>query len=1051
MLCFFLNIGLTLAQTSVVTGEVTDNEGNPIAGASVTVKGTSMVTATDDNGKFSIGNVPASAKTVSVSFIGMENKEVPIAPGTMRISLTPRAELLDEVIVTAMGISRQEKTLGYSATMVKGDDIADAHTTNVLDALAGKVAGVQIFSTSPDPGAITDVFIRGLSSINYNNQPIYVIDGVPLQNNYIPANGLNSSLSGITNVSANDIESMTILKGAAATALYGSRASNGVIVITTKKGSKGENNRNFSITYDGSFQARRVSVLPEMQNAFGMGNNGKQTFNENFSWGPALDGSMQVYGPEWNHQQLLHAYSAKENNVKDFFDTGWSHNHNVALSGISGDEKMTYYFSYSFAGDDGIVPDNHDSYKRNTLAFRNSYAPVRWLKLTTSVNFARTATDAVPSYQGISMIDGLYQMPRDVSIVDLKDLSSPFNTPEAYFTPWSVTNPYWALENNYDHTSAKQIYGHVRLDIKPIDDLTLSYRMGIDYSDYDYKVGKPEITLDDALIGNDYGTPPSHVNRAGSVAVRYGRLHEINHDFLVNYARKFVDDKLDLDINIGVNINERASMYMNGQTNDLAINTGFWDLSNGATRTALSENQRKRRAVGLFGDVVLGWDDMLYLELSARNDWSSTLPLGNNSFFYPGATLSWIFTRLIPKNDILSFGKLRLAYGKTGNDAPEYQTAISYTPASASGLTFPLDGINAFMRDSELGSPNLQPEMTTEGEIGLNLQFARGRIGIDAAFYNRLTDNQIFSLPVDPAVGYSTVVTNFGTVRNRGIELLANFVPVQTKNFRWELSLNFTKNYNKVLSLPENLENSKININYQRISTGKEIYLYAEKGKPIGEFYTQQTQRDDQGRIIVDKNGTPLKSTELEDTGKNMNYDWTGGITTALSFKGITLRAALDVRKGGYMYSRTKYMMYFTGNSVLTTYNDRRPFIIPNSVVANDDGTYSENTTPIYLSNGSYRSYFDQVEAWLIDRSFVKLRNLSLTWDLPKKWVRTMQLSGIALTLFCNNVFTWTAADNLYIDPEAADASGKDVARLFGERSTNPACRTFGANLSIKF
>ena len=994
----------------------------------------------------------------------MQSQSLPIIRGkVMRIALKTDAELLDEVVVTAMGISRSEKTLGYSATTVKSDEIIKARTTNVADALSGKVAGVQVSSTSGDPGAVSNITIRGFGSINGSNQPLYVVDGVPLATSYFSGQGKNVAAGGVSNIASEDIESMTVLKGAAATALYGSRAANGVVVITTKSGKKGDH-RNFNVSYSGSVQSRLVSYLPEFQNEFGQGWNGMQTYIENGSWGPALDGSMQVYGPIWNHQQLIHEYSAKKDNVKDFFEPGLSQSHTISLNGLSNDNKMSYYISYSYTGDDGVMPSDHDKYERNTIAFRSSYDATNWLKVSSSVNFARTSTDAVGTYQGTSVIEGLYEMPRDVSIVDMKDTSSPFNQPEAYFTPYGVTNPYWSLENNYNHTAAKQIYGKVQLDIKPIKDLTLTYRMGFDYTDYDVKWGYPQIELDDALIDEDYGYAPSNMNQDGYVYASYRRSYELNHDFLANYARKFLNEKLDLNVNVGVNMNERYATSMSGQTDDLTFHTGFWNLSNGATKSTLAESQSKRRLVGLFGDVTIGWDDMVYLDLTARNDWSSTLPIDNNSFFYPGATLSWIFTKLIPENNVLSFGKLRLAYGKTGNDASPYLTGVTYRQAYASGYyttttEFPMNGTNAFMASATKGSSTLKPEMTSEFEAGVNMQFFKGRFGFDVSYYNRTTSDQIFTLPVDPSTGFYYMVTNFGKVRNQGVELVVNTVPVQTKDFRWELDFNFAKNNNKVLSLPESLEGGKVSI-YNFSAGNDAVYMYAEEGKPLGQFYTYLPQYTADGRPIVDANGQPVLGTAVEDTGKNMNNDWTGGVTTALTYKGFSLSAALDIRKGGYMFSRTKNLMQFTGNGAVTTYNSRRPFIIPNSVVSDGNGGYVENTTPLYLTNSSYQNYYNNYgygnggEAYLLDRSFVKLRNISLTWNVPQKWVKAMSLSGLSVTAFCNNVFTWTASDNRYVDPESttvSQASYGDLATQFGELYTNPSCRIFGCNLSVKF
>lgn len=1065
LVLFFIGIGIATAQTQV-RGTVVDEAGEPIIGASILVKGTSQGTTTDINGAYTIP-VPAEGKIFVISYVGMITKEVAIKPD-LRIVLESDTKLLEEIVVTAMGITRSEKTLGYSATNVSSDEISKARNTNITNSLSGKVAGLQVQSTSSDPGAANSIVIRGFGSINGSNQPLYVVDGVPLQSGSLTSQGHSVGTMGISNIASDDIESMTILKGAAATALYGSRASNGVIVVTTKQGKKGAS-RNFSIQYNGGVQAREVSVFPIMQNDFGQGWNGMQTWIENGSWGPRLDGSTQPYGPIWNNQQLLHEYSALKNNVKDFFEIGQSWNHSISFSGLSEDNKVGYYLSYSDTSDDGIMPSKADYYSRNTIATRGTYNATYWLKISSSVNFARAKTDIVGSYQGTSVIDGLYELPRDVSLLDKQDLSSPFNTPEAYFTPYGITNPFWALANNYHHLDSKQIYGKLQADINPIKELTLTYRYGFDYSDYDRKVGTPEIALDDALITDNKGYPPSKMNQAGSVFTSYRRGYEFNHDFLANFEKKF--EKISLTAIAGFNINERAATSLSGETEELSFHTDFWDLSNGATKKLLEEGQSKRRLIGLFGDVTIGFDEMLFLNLTARNDWSSTLPINDNSYFYPGATLSWIFSNLLPKNDYLSFGKIRLAYGKTGNDATPYLTLTNYVQAYANGYygrdiaLFPMNGKNAFIMGATAGSSTLRPEMNKEFEVGLNLQFFKGRVGIDAAYYNRITSDQIFTLPIDPATGFSQNVINFGEVRNKGLELLLNTTPIETKKFRWDVDFNIAINRNKVLSMPESLEGGKVTIN--RFSAGNDaVYMYAEKDKPMGTYYTYHTQfvTDENspyyGYRIVDEAGQPKLDTEVSDTGLDMNHKWTGGISTSLSAYGFTLSAVLDVRYGGVMFSRTKNLMQFTGNGIVTTYNDRRPFIIPNSVqaVTDDAGkvTYKENVTPIKLTNSSYQDYFDKYGwghgglAYLVDRSFAKLRNITLSYTLPKKWINTLHLSEVALSGFVNNAFLWTAKDNYYIDPESS-TTGVDLGGNFGELYVNPANRIYGFNLGVKF
>lgn len=1057
------------AQAKNIKGKVVSAaDKEPLVGATVQAVGSSQGTATDLNGEFSV-TVADNVKQLMVSYVGYNSKLV-AATSEVNVELTESGNSLDEVVVTAMGITRKQKSLGYAAQQIKADEIVSAHTGDAMNALSGKVAGLQVQNTSSDPGSANSVVIRGFSSINGNNQPLYVVDGVPLQSTTLTSDddqlggGHALAAGGISNIAPQDIESMTVLKGAAATALYGSRAANGVIVITTKSGKHGEN-KNFTVEYNGSVQSRQVSYLPEMQNKWGQGWDGKQTFIENGSWGPAFDGSTQVYGPVWNHQQLIHKYEAVKNNVREFFQTGFTQNHSVAFSGASVDQQVNYYLSYNYMGDDGIIPTKADSYTRNTLDFRGGFKATDWLNITSSISYAKSKTDMVASYQGTSVIDGVLELPRDISLLDKRDLSSPFNTPEAYFTPYGITYPYWALANNYNHLDSKQMRGKVQADVNPIKDLTMTYRFGFDYIDLDQKVGIPQIALDDALINNDYGYAPSSMNQDGYVNNMYRRSYELNHDFLADYSRNFIDDKLSLAAIAGVNINERYATAMVGQADKLTFETGFWDLSNGSSWTSLSESQSKRRQVAAFADLTLGWDDMLYLNVTGRNEWSSTLPISANSYFYPGATLSWIFTKLLPKNDVFTFGKARIAYGKTGNDASPYLTSPRFVQGYANGLyvgsiiSFPFNSVNAFQSAATAGSNSLKPEMTTEFEAGLNLQFFNGRLGVDATFYNRNTKDQIFTLPVDPSTGYSYVVTNFGNVRNRGFELLVNTTPVQTRNFRWDLGFNFAVNRNKVVSMPESLEGGKVTI-YNFSAGNDAVYMYAEEGRPMGTYYTYLPQfyTDAAGvkHPVVDSAGMPVLSSEVKDTGKTMNHKWTGGVTTSFSAYGVTLAAALDVRYGGSMFSRTKNLMQFTGNGIVTSYNDRRPFIIPNSVVENTDGTFSENTTPIYVSDDSYQMFFNDYgwghggEAYLVDRSFVKLRSLSLTWDLPKNWVRAAKLSNVAISAFGNNLFTWTARDNYYVDPEST-TTGTDLEGNFGELYTNPSCRVFGVSLNIKY
>lgn len=1052
----FVLLGVTLsAQNVTVRGTVVDaSNGETLPAASVVLKGTTQGVVSDVQGRFSF-TVPENG-VLLVSMIGYQTAEVPVGGrSTINVALEPDAEFLDEVVVTALGITKSQKAIGYAASTVRSDELTSSRITDAAAAIAGKVAGVQVSNSSTTAGGAQSVIIRGVSSIGRSNQPLYVVDGVPLQDVtvYNTQAGYGNLGGGIGTLNNDDIESMTILKGAAATALYGSRASGGVIVINTKSG---RNKVNTTVTVNSGVQFSTVSTLPEFQNEFGTGWNGALTLDENGSWGPLLNGQIRKYGPVVNNAQMIKAYAAVPNNIRNFYETGVQYNNSVAIQG--GTQTTGFYASYANVKDDGILPGKKDTYDKNTLSFRGNYQAYDWLSLEASVNISNQHTSQVgEGSQNTSMIEGLYQSGRDISFIDSSDLSNVFYTPAGWFTPYGITSPYWLIENAYNVVDMQKVFGKAQININPIKPLTITYRYGFDYTDYDRKMTEAQIHLPDD------NPNAGSTNMDGTISASYGRYHEINHDFLVNWTDVYFDDRLELNATVGANINERGSTTAGAAVQGLTFDTGFWDLSNSSNNPTASESQALRRGVALFADVQLGWDDMLFLDVTARNDWTSTLPINNNSYFYPGATLSWLFTNTFNlSNSPISFGKLRLAFGKTGNDPAAYQTVATYAQATAGGyfgagtaLNFPFGGYNAYMKSASLASANLQPEMTTEFEVGADIRFFNDRVGIDAAYYNRVSDMQIFSLPVDPATGYTSMVMNFGKVSNKGVELLLTTTPIKTRNFQWDLDFNWSKNNNLVVSLPEGLEGGKASIT--RDGWG-DVYMYAEVGKPIGQIYATLPEMTNDGKYIVDsKTGLPLQKTEYEDTGYNVQNDWTGGISTTLRYKNVSLSATVDVRYGGMIYSRTKSLLWFTGNSIETTYNQRRNFIVPNSVVSDGEGGYVENTIPIDLYSGNFQYYFDGNTSnpilgsacVLIDRTYAKLRNLSLSWTLPQKWTDPLHLKGVTLSAVGNNLFLWTPASNCYIDPDQGFTT--DLTGMLGEYFCTVPCRYMGFNVKVTF
>ena len=1049
-------IGMSAWANKTVTGKVvsaSDNE--PLIGATVQAIGSAQGTSTDLDGQFTV-TVNDNVTQLRISCVGYKSQVVAVS-SYVTVALEDANTTLDEVVVTAMGIKREAKALGVSATPIKGDVIAQARTNDIMSSLAGKVAGVQIGETSSDPGTSKSVIIRGVSSLSGSNQPLYVVDGVPLNNSATySGDGLNSGYdfgNGASAVNPNDVESMTILKGAAATALYGSRAGAGVILITTKKGTK--QNRGVGIEYNGGLQWETVMRLPQMQNGFGMGWYGDHTEIENGSWGPAFDGSEQLYGWVYNYSQNLKSYLPIKNNVKDFFSTGFRYNNSISFNGAT--DKSTYFVSLSQINDNGIIPEDADTYTKYTVSARGSHREGNFT-FSTSLNYAFQRNHFVTTGQKTgSMYNSIMQTPRDISIVEMKDLDNPFNTPGYYYTPYGVTNPYYIINNYQNEYEQERFYGNLQLDYNFLKYFTATYRFGLDTNTGHHNFGSPNMS---ALFKDTPNYEDALKELTGEVSQSITRRREIDQNFMLTYDQQILED-WHVNAQLGFNGNERSYKYLGSTVTNLTIPM-WYNLSNSAEIPSTSQSEWKRRYLAVFGSAEFAWRNMVYLTLQGRNDWSSTLPVNNRSYFYPGVSLSFLFSELLKpeQRDIITFGKFRIAWGRTGNDAGVYMTNSVFAQAAAAtsgfgnGSAFPFTkvGVNAYSMGNVLGSQNLSPEMTSEFEVGLNMAFLRNRISFDAAYYDRNTDKQIFSLNMDPATGYTAQNMNLGKIRNRGIEFLVSVTPVKVGDFQWDINWNYTKNWSKVIKLPEELGGIAT---IYGLSGGTS--LYAIEGEPLGVFKAYVPQMTEDGKIICDNNGQPITNPEQQIVG-SMNYKYLMGFGTTLSWKGVSLTANLDIRRGGMLYSRTKDITYFTGNAIQTAFNNRNPFIVPNSVqqIGEDDlgnPIYGENTTP--LDETGIFTYWDAGgsdldRAFLVDKSYVKLRNVVLSWQLPTKWFANCFITGVNVSLFGNNLMLWTPKSNTFIDPETS-TFGNDLEGNYGEFSANPSSRKFGFNVQVKF
>ncbi|MDR3367478.1 MAG: SusC/RagA family TonB-linked outer membrane protein [Prevotellaceae bacterium] len=1052
--CFCISMGLAIAQNRQVTGVVVDQAGAPVAGASVLAKGTTTGTLTDPEGRFTM-YVPEGVTTIAVRYIGYAETEAPVAP-SMRIVLQTDEKAIDEVVVTALGITRSKKTLGYSTVSVSGSDIVNAKTVNPMAALQAKVSGLEI-SASPTPGGTQNVNIRGFNVLNRNSQPLYVVDGIPLINDQNQSgklgdtpNTLNSQAdfgSGINALNPNDIENITVLKGSAASALYGSRAASGVIIITTKAGKN--TNGKVLVNYDGGVTVQQIGRLPTEQTLFGQGWSGDRLLDENGNWGARFDGKNRVWGNVVDNSQQLKPYAYLENRIRDFYDLGLGYNNALSLTG--GTEQTQYHVSVSQNHIDGPIPTNDDSYDRYTIGTNASHKNNK-LTLSSAVNFSVERNEVAPTGQDNSIYRSLNEIATDISIVDLKDYSNKFNNVDSYFTPYGI-NPYYALAMKEAVQDKYKFFGKVQMDYDLLKSLKLTYRFGGDFETATETMHVDALEYSDDSPNKGNG---SSNEQPGSYSEKRRQRIQTNHELMANYAAQFGD--FSLNVIAGGNANEQRYSALEGIITSIDV-PGFYHLNNSLTPAVANQESELYRILGAYVNADFGYKDYLYLTLTARNDWSSTLPEENNSYFYPASMLSFIATDFLKQQNIstgaLDFAKLRLAYGRTGKDAPKYgvyerfvaSTLLHPGYPSVDNLAFPLAGINGWTLSNTVNNPNLKPELTDEFEVGAEMYFFDRRIGLDVAYYNKFTQNLIDNLPYDPSTGYTVQIANLGDVRNSGIELTLSLTPLKVNGFSWDIAYNFTKNNNIV----ERLEVPEV---YLGGYSG--LAIYAVEGKALGQFKSQKAQTvalNGVEHTVVDGAGNPVPTPDAVYLDKDINENFRMGLTNTFTYKGLSLSGTFDLRYGGHIYSYTKDYMHWVGSGPETAYNDRNPFIVPNSVVDNGDGTYSENTTPVdptalhtFYSNGGFQ-YSDFA---IIDRSYLKLRNLSLAYQLPQKACSKIGITALRLSLTASNILLWTPAENQYIDPEVT-TFGNDISAKFGEFAVIPPYQSYIFGLSLSF
>jgi TonB-linked SusC/RagA family outer membrane protein len=1062
LLAFFaIGLHVLMAQTKEITGKVTSaDDGGAIPGVSVSIKGTTLGTITDMDGAYRL-KVPQDSKVLVFSFVGMSTLEVTIGTQTsINAQLKSDNIAVDEVVVTAMGISRDKKALGYSVSEFNKESLENVQVLDASTALQGKVAGVSISPSSGAPGASVRVNVRGISSLTGSNQPLYIIDGVPVNNEYSSANSTAAATSATrtvdfgnaaSDINPDDIESISVLKGAAATSLYGSRAANGVIMIKTKSGQKG---KGLLVNFSSSYSLMEVGRLPYYQKQFGQGWSNHFAFEENGSWGPMMDGRERLIGNIVDNSQQLAPFKYMENSLTDFFDYGYTTDNSISLS--SGTDNMSYLLSFTNAKSDGIVPGDADVLDRNSFLFKANGGTEK-TKIDFSANYTNKKLSAVATGQGDDAGGGktifqeILQNPVNHYIPQYRDYMDKFNNLDNYFNRYAQ-NPYWIINQNGNELKQDRLIASTNISRELYKGLNLKWKGGMDTYSNMYKDWGAVATIND-------NTPNSSGNDVfGMVKEEARTVKQLDSDLILTYEGNFStggDNTIDYSILLGNNINERTSKRVTTISKGLVV-PEYYNVSNISGSAEVSTFESKRRLIGAYAQADFSYNNYLFLQVNARNDWSSTLPVGNNSFFYPGVNLGFVFTDLMEKSPILTFGKLRTSYAFAGNDAAPYQIDAVYNAAILDAgrygqIRYPVAGIPAYEKGGVLGNPNLKPEITKEFEIGADLRFFDSRVGIDAAYYKKVTTDLIMTASIAASSGYLLQTTNLGQITNSGFELQLSATPVKIGDFKWDLIYTFTKANSVLDELSEELGISEYIIN-----SAYEAEFVAIPGEQLGQFRIPGYKYTEDGKVIVGDNGLPLEGDKIFAGSSVADYNMS--LTNTLSFKGFKLACLLDYQKGGHMYSYTSSITYWSGNNEQSTVNDRRPYVIPNTVQqVGTDATgkpiYMENSTPVgddwseyYSSNTNKPIESERI----IEKTYFRVRELSLSYNMNKSLVGKFGLAGASLSLYGRNLLLWTPADNSFIDPETS-TYGNDLEGMFGEFGGAPSVRTYGLKLNVSF
>ena len=1033
--CLFYTQGV-YGQTAV-SGRVIDSTGESLPGVNVVIKGTAAGTQTDLDGNYRISvDGRGGGVTLVFSYVGFETQEIQVGTRTTIDVTMGGATELQEIVVTAFGLEKEKRELTYSTQSVKLDGIAEARPNqNLVNGLQGKVAGLSIQTTGSGVTGGSKVILRGNRSINGNSQALYVVDGVPLAGD-------------INNLSPDDIESISVLKGANAAALYGSRANNGVIIVTTKKGSGDLSiNINHTTTFD------EANILHDFQNQYGQGSGGVYSKESTFAWGPRLDGrSVDHWSPDPNFPRSTYAFNAQPDNVKDFFQTGRSLATNISLSRAT--ENNSTYFSYTHDDRKGIVPGNELTRHNVNLRLENKFNDK--LTFQGKLNFIRSNIDnqLATGENFANPVRHAYRLPRNISadeaaVYEYTDVSSANR--QHFWKPGDNggANPWWTVNRNLNETTEDRILGLVSGTYEFLDGLTLMGRVALDRTN-SFRENK---LYNDSYIIADNGRYDAISSDA----------HEWNTEFLLSYNKSF--DKFSFNINFGGNARDEKQNYLNATSgSDGFFVPNVFAISNAQNINTQSEQRlftRKVNSLYAFGQV--GYLNGLFLDVSFRNDWSSTLPDDNNSFSYPSVGLSAVVSDLLPLPEVFSFLKLRASYAEVGNDTDPYQ--LSRIVNLSGGF---------LQLDTQQPNADLKQETTKSIEAGLDLRLLEDKIGIDFTYYKTNSEDQLFAQDVPQGSGIEQRFLNGGDIQNEGVEVVLNVTPIRTSNFSWDVGFNFARNVSKVVELAEGVDELNYGANFLRS-------FRLTVGEAWGNIYSRGFERDDSGNVLMQPlttddgeanplAGVPLITSGLDVVIGNFNPDWIGGIRNSIRYNNFNLNFVVDIRSGGEVVSFTDAILAADGLTAATVNGRDGSLVFGRNVfsdlnaVAADGSANSTTVSAETLWNNLGGRNAPIGEAFVRSASNVRMREISLGYAVPQSALESLPFKSLKFSVVGRNLFFFSNAAEI-IDPEVITASTNGPPRGGTNRPTNrggitadgfesfapPTTRSYGFNIQLGF